>query len=107
MEQKKKKNYFLRVILLLFIVFISLYLMDSLGYYNVASKKSILTEEKIKEFENDIENGKSIDIKEYVKDNTNYKNAYSEFGYNISTGIDEFLNKGLKNIGKILEKLFK
>lgn len=107
MKDKKKKNIFLRIIFTLFIIYFSLYIMDNLGYYNVASKNKILTEEKIKEFETDVKNGTSIDIKKYVEDNNNYNNTYSNFGYNLSTGIDTFLNKGLKKVGKVLKKLFK
>lgn len=107
MEEKKKKNVFLYVILILFIIYFSLYLMDNLGYYNIASKNAILTEEKIKEFENDVKNGYEIDIKKYTKDNTDYKNVFSELGYNISMGIDKVLNEGLKELGEFLGKLFK
>jgi len=107
MEEKHKKNIFLKVILVLFIIYFSLYLMDNLGYYNIATKNTILTEEKLKEFEKDIENGEYIDIKEYTKDNTNYKNAFSNLGYNISMGIDKVLNEGLKELGDFLSKLFK
>ncbi len=106
MEEKKKNNLFLKVLLILFLIYISLYIMNNLGYYNIASKNKIITEEKIKEFEADVRNGKSIDIKEYVRDTTNYKNTYSNLGYNISIGIDNVLNKGLKKAGKILKKLF-
>ena len=102
MEEKKKKNIFLRVLFILFIIYISLYVMDSLGYYNIASKNKIITDKKMEEFERDIKNGKEIDINE-----TDYKNQYSNLGYHISMGIDTVLNKGFKNIGKILEKLFK
>ena len=81
--------------------------MDNLGYYNIATKNKILTEEKLKEFENDVKNGKNIDIINYIDDTTNYKNFYSNIGYNISIGIDNILNKGLKELGNVLKKLFK
>ena len=106
MEEKKKNNLFLKVLLILFLIYISLYIMNNLGYYNIASKNKIITEEKIKEFEADVRNGKSIDIKEYVRDTTNYKNTYSNLGYNISIGIDNVLNKEKKKEDKILKKLF-
>ena len=107
MNEKKNKNIFLKIISILFLIFISLYTMDNLGYYNVATKNKVLTEEKIKEFELDIKNGKNIDIKNYTTDNTNYKNFYSNIGYNTSTCIDNVLNKGLKKVGSVLKKLFK
>jgi len=107
MEKKEKKNWFLVILFILFILYLSLYTLDNLGYYNIAAKKNILTEEKIKEFETDIKTGQVIDIKEYIRDTTDYKNLYSNLGYNMSVGIDEVLNKGIKKIGVLLKKLLK
>ena len=107
MEKKKKKNWFLTILAILFMAYLSLYFMDNLGYYNIATKKSVLTEEKLREFETDIKNKEEIDIKEYVKDTTNYKNIYSNLGYNMSVGIDEILNKGIKKVGNFLKKMLK
>jgi len=104
-EKNKKNNIFLKVLSILFLIYISLYMMDALGYYNINTKNKVLTEAAIKEFENDIKNGKNIDIKNYVGDNTNYKNFYSNLGYNLSVGVDNILNKGLKKVGDILKKL--
>ena len=105
-EKKKKKNIFLKIIGLLFVIYFSLYLMENLGYYNINTKNKVLTEEAIKEFEKDVKNGRSIDIKNYVGDNTNYKNFYSNIGYNVSVSIDNVFNKGLKKVGNFLKKLF-
>ena len=106
MEKKKKKNWFILFILILFFIYMGLYVMDNMGYYNIAAKNKIITDEKLKEFESDVKNGKEIDIKNYVRDTTNYKNAYSNLGYNMSIGIDNILNKGFKKVGDILKKLF-
>lgn len=107
MNEKKKKNWFLNILGVLFVIYIALYIMDSLGYYNIAAKNKVITEEKLQEFEADVKSGKEIDLKEYVRDTTNYKNTYSNIGYNISMGIDNVLNKGLSNVGELLKKLFK
>ena len=105
-EKNKKNNLFLKVLLTFFIIFISLYFMDSLGYYNIATKNKIITENKMIEFENDIKNGKRIDIKKYTVDDIYYNNIYSDIGYETSLVIDTVLNKGFKNVGKVLKKLF-
>jgi len=104
-DKKKKNNMFFKVLGVLFVIYISLYLMESLGYYNINTKNKVLTDQAIIEFERDVKNGKSIDIKNYVGDNTNYKNFYSNLGYNLSVGVDNVLNKGLKKVGDILKKL--
>ena len=105
-DKKKKNNIFFKILGVIFIIYISLYLMENLGYYNINTKNKVLTEQAIIEFEKDVKNGKSIDIKNYVGDNTNYKNFYSNLGYNLSVGVDNILNKGLKKVGDILKKLF-
>lgn len=107
MNEKKKKNWFLTFLGILFVIYIGLYIMDDLGYYNIAAKNKVITEEKLQEFESDVRNGREIDLKEYVRDTTDYRNAYSNIGYSISMGIDSVLNKGLSNVGKVLKKLFK
>jgi len=104
-DKKKKNNMFFKVLGVLFVIYISLYLKESLGYYNINTKNKVLTDQAIIEFERDVKNGKSIDIKNYVGDNTNYKNFYSNLGYNLSVGVDNVLNKGLKKVGDILKKL--
>ena len=48
--------------------------MDNLGYYNIASKNKIITDKAMQEFEQDVKQGKKIDIKEYIRDETDYKN---------------------------------
>ena len=106
MEEKKKKNIFLKILFIVFLIYFVLYLMDNFGYYNVSRKKTILTESKLEEFEQDIKNGKELDIKEYMLDETNYNNTYSDIGYKSSAIIDSILNKGFKRIGKILKQLF-
>ena len=106
-EKKKNKNIFLKILSILFFIYLSLYLMDNLGYYNISTKKTILTSEKIKQFENDIKNGQSIDLVNYVEQDTDYNNIYSDIGYNISIGIEKILNEGLGTIGKFLKKLLK
>lgn len=104
----KKPNYFKYTFITLFIIFISLYFMNIIGYYDVNRNKTLLTEEKIKEFENDIKNGEYIDLNNYLEEeNRDYNNNFSNISLQLSNGIDIFLNKGLKNTIKALEKLFK
>jgi len=107
-EKKKKPNYFKFIFISLFILFISLYFMNVIGYYDVNRNRTILTEEKIKEFEADIQNGEYIDLNNYFEENNkDYDNNFSNISLKVSDGIDVFLNKGLKGTLKALEKLFK
>lgn len=106
--EKKKINWLRIIIIILFIGYISLFLLNKTGYYNSAlRKKTELTNEQIKRFETDIRNGKQIDINDYLIDETkDYTNATSNTGYYISTSVEKILNNGIKSIGSIFKKLF-
>jgi len=107
-EKKKKTNYFKIIFIVLFIIFISLYFMNFIGYYDVTRNRTILTQEQINRFEKDIEEGNFIDLNDYLEeDKKEYDNGFSNISLNISNGIDTVLNNGLKSAFKAIEKLFK
>ena len=56
----------------------------------------MLTEEQIKEYEEDIEAGKDVTIKDYLnKDKVNYDNKVSDLGLDLSELIGDVFNKGM------------
>ena len=86
MEKKKKGNWFLKTLLVLFIMFLCLYSISMNGYIeNINKKKTLYTEEQIKKFETDVSNGEYLDLKDYtlVKD-IDYSNKMSDFGEDLS-----------------------
>jgi len=106
MEKKKKINYFKIILILLFITYISLYALNVSGYYDGSIRRKVeFTNNQIKEFESDIANGETVDIKDYLKDqNKDYTNGASRLGYQISKNVDSFLNKGIKDFFRLLTK---
>ena len=76
------KKIFNTFVFLLFISFLVLYFSQASGYYDeLNNRKTELTKEQIKRFEEDVKNGKMVDIKDYMKENTkNYSNRFSSFG---------------------------
>ncbi len=108
METKKKPNYFLRVITILFAIFIVIYIIGETGYYESKINNEIyLTDEKIKEFEQDIIEGKTIDLKSYVtKESKDYTNALTSLGEGINNGIVVVFTKGLSEIANFFDILF-
>lgn len=97
------KNKFLKVIIIIIIVvFISAYYISNSGYYEYhMQQKTVLTNDKIKEFEEDVRNGKNIDEKIYLEDmDKDYSNNISNIIYKISTD-------GTKVTRKIIKKIFK
>ena len=66
----------------------------------------VLTEEKIREFEQDVAEGKEVDIKNYiVNDKPNYQNNVSKFGNTVSVKLESFVQSGLEATFTFLSKL--
>ena len=105
---KKKFNWFKFILSSFFIVFLAYYLAYSSGYYEAkVTRKTILTKEKIDEFESDVKNNKEIDIKNYVNnDYVDYSSSISKIGNKISSGIDSFMDGGVSEFFDFLSKLF-
>ncbi len=66
----------------LFFGFLVLYFAQAGGYYeDLNNKKTSLTQEKIKQFEQDVKEGKTIKVENYVSNiKKNYDNKVSNFG---------------------------
>lgn len=94
-------------LLLIAIAFISSYLVASSGYYEYQLQQEIvLTNEQIKEFEEDIKNNQYIDLKDYSqKKQLDYTNKLTNFVYNISENSNKLARKTIKYIFKKLGSL--
>ncbi len=65
----------------------------------------MLTEEQIKEYEEDIEAGKDVTIKNYLnKDKVNYDNKVSNLGLDLSELIGDVFNKGMNSFFEMLNE---
>ena len=65
----KKYRVFRWIFLFFFVIFLTLYFSQLTGYYEFKNyQKMTLTEEQIVQFEQDIKDGKEVDIKNYVVD---------------------------------------
>ena len=98
-----KNNSLIKFILIIIIlIFIASYYVSNSGYYEYhMQEKTILTNEKIKEFEQDIKDGNNIDIKTYlVTEEVDYSNKISNLVYEIS-------DNGTKVARKVIKALFK
>lgn len=95
------------VISITIIIFISSYLISSSGYYEYTmQQRTIITNEKIKEFETDVKNNQDIDLKEYLKqEEVDYSNKFTTLVYNISENSNELTRKIIKKIFKKLSTL--
>ncbi len=89
------------------ILFVALYISQATGYYEYTMhKKMTFTEDQIKKFEQDVKDGKEIDLKVYLDDTSkNYQNVTSKLGYAVSSKIEEFVEGSIENAFKILGNL--
>lgn len=104
------KKIFNGLIWFLFLSFLVLYFAQANGYYeDLNNKKSSLTEEKIKQFEKDVKNGKEIKVENYVVDiKKDYDNKISSFGLFTSKGLAQVfkwtMNKVFGEIDKMVNE---
>ena len=103
----KPKKIYNTVMLCLFVLFVSLYIASETGYYEYQNKtKAQFTEEKIKQFEEDIRNGKEIDIKNYLaQDVKKYDNKVTKLGNALSEIVDGGIMNGIEKTFSAIEKL--
>ena len=101
-----KTNIARLIIIILIFLFFVLYFMQVSGYSEYTrNKENMLTEDRIKEYENDIEVGKDVTIKDYLnKDKVNYDNKVSNLGLNLSELIGDVFNKGMNAFFEMLNE---
>ncbi len=99
---------FKRVLTFLFIIFVILYFQVETGSVSYERDKTIITQENIKKFEEDIKNGEYIDIKNYTEEsNIDTSNFISDIGYTVSEKTSKFIGKELVEFFKLIGKLVK
>lgn len=107
MKKNKKNKIFKYIFMMFFISFLVVYFSELTGYYEYQNhKKTTLTEEQIKKFEEDVSNGKEVDINEYiVVETTNYNNKLSKVTSKLSDCISNIVESGVEQTFKFLSRL--
>lgn len=106
MKVKKKSKWFYNILLILFVIYFGYYIAMENGYYEtVNNSKALETKEAIVKFESDLKDGKDIDLDGYIENKKDYSNKVSDIGLKISTGTENVVNKGLKNIFSFLKAI--
>lgn len=105
---KKKSNWFMRILGISFLAFLGLYIASVSGYYeSKVGEKVALTDEAIKQFEQDIIDGKVVDINTYVTDETrDYSNGFTEAGEKVATIVEKVFTEGFGGLWDAIKLLF-
>ncbi|MEG0026270.1 MAG: hypothetical protein RR847_03470 [Bacilli bacterium] len=95
------------IVFLLFCTFTILYISSSTGHYEYQQQQKVtLTAAKIKQFEQDVAQGKKIKIENYVEnDQMDYQNKTSKLGLELSEKVGKYISLGIKGVFKQLNKL--
>lgn len=106
--KKKKPNLFFKLLSILFIVFIGLFIACKSGYYESKVNRNVtLTNDAIKQFEQDILEGKEVDLNSYmnveVKD---YSNTFTKTGEKLSETLGNLFSDGFASAWDIIKVLF-
>ena len=87
----------------LFICFVIVYCTSMAGYYEYQQRQRVvLTEKKIKQFEEDIKKGKNIDVDDYIEEKESFDHAPKRLGVKISEVISKYTRKGIESTFKML-----
>lgn len=109
MKDKKKlrTKLFRMTFVILFAIFITLFISNKYGYFEYKKQEQVsLTQEQIKQFEQDVKEGKNISLEDY-KDNTNknYQTKFSQAGLHVSNTLADFIKKGVEGFFGTIDKL--
>ena len=102
----KINNIFKFIMLVLILGFIFMVIASKSGYYEYQlSNKRDMTDEAILRFEQDVKEGKYIDINNYIDNKSvDYNNKISNVGNSISKTISSALAKGFSYVFNYLNK---
>ena len=103
-QKEKLTKIFRKIFVAVLIAFTALYISENAGYFDYKEhNKKIMTEEKIKQFESDVKEGKNIHLEDYVVNDTkNYENKVSKVGESISKKVEKYVVSGLNTTFKFL-----
>lgn len=107
MKKKQKPHWFFRTLSTLFLIFIILYISLETGYYeSKLAKKTAMTAESIKQFEEDIKQNKPIDINDYTLETKSYYgNNTTDAAIFIGSKVEKIMSSGINDLFNILKSL--
>lgn len=106
-DTKKNKNFFPIIMGIFFLIFICLYFTGVSGAYQYSQyNKMIITEEAMTKFEKDIEEGKNINVENYLETVKDYSNVASKLGNKTSSFFESVMSEGIMKTFKLIGKLF-
>lgn len=103
-KEKYYKRFKHTIYLILVLSFLIIYFASEAGYFDhIKSRRVSLTTEQIAKFEQDLKDGKEIDINDYyINKEDEYNNKFSELGITLSSRLRDLIKFILNKIFEIL-----
>lgn len=101
------KKFIKLIVIVVVVIFFYAYITETSGYYEYSIRnRSNLTEEQIRRFEEDVKEGKDIDISDYsTNDVVDYSNRLTKTTTKVSLKINSYLKDRIKDVFRILDKM--
>ncbi len=108
MKKQTMGGVFLKLLGVLFLLYLSITIAINTGYYEAKlSEKTTITNEAMKRFEEDIRNGRDVDITDYITEiHQDYSNQTTRAGAFFSSTVESFMSKGIHEIVNVFKMLF-
>lgn len=92
---------------ILFSIFLTLFISNKYGYFEYQKQEqATLTQEQIKQFEQDVKDGKNISLETYTNPTKkNYQTKFSQAGLNLSNSIADLVKRGVENFFGSIDRL--
>ena len=102
-----KNSLFKLILIIIIFIFLCSYYISNSGYYEYELReKTTITNEKIKQFEKDLQNNKKVDLVDYLDpEERNYSNKLSNMMYELSDNSNKLFRKCLKHFFKKINKM--
>lgn len=99
-----KKKIFKLVFSLLFLSFLIGYVIEETGYYEYnLQNKTVMTNEAMSKFEQDLKDGKDVSMEDYVvKTEKDYTSTLTKGTNKVSLKVNNVLKKGIESVFKVL-----
>lgn len=108
MKDKKKNNIVLKILGFFFLIYIALFIANLSGYYESQIRdNTIVTEQGIKEFEEKVQKGESVDVTSFLnKEREDYSSKMSNLGDKLTSNIENFVVNSMGFVSGIIKSLF-
>ena len=99
-----KKKIVKSAFFIFFLAFLISYIIEKSGYYEYnLQNRTVLTNESMRKFENDVSEGKDVTLEDYaVPTSKDYSSFLTRRTNRISLGVNKILKKGIENVFRFI-----